>query len=43
LKGDKILEGGKALSDNKAVKIENQADGVNNLILKAGSYLFTIK
>lgn len=43
LKGDKILEGGKALSDNKAVKIEKQADGINNLYLKAGSYLFTIK
>jgi len=43
LKGDKILEGGKALSENKSVKIASQMGGVNIMNLKSGSYSFVIK
>ncbi len=43
LKGVKILEGGKALPENKAVKIVSQVGGVNIMNLKAGSYSFTVK
>lgn len=43
LKGDKILEGGKALVDNKAVKILKIEGGLCELNLKAGSYSFSIK
>jgi len=43
LSGDKILEGGKALSDNKAVKVVKRDGDVNLVSLKSGSYLFTIK
>ncbi|HEY3389272.1 MAG TPA: family 78 glycoside hydrolase catalytic domain [Prolixibacteraceae bacterium] len=43
LKGDKILEGGKVLSDNKAVKVLKQEGSVNLLSLKAGSYLFSVR
>jgi len=43
LKGDKILEGGKALSENKSVKIGSQMGGLTNMSLKSGSYLFSIK
>jgi len=43
LKGDNILEGGKALSENKSVKIASQMGGVNIMNLKSGSYSFVIK
>jgi alpha-L-rhamnosidase len=43
LKGEKILENGKVLSDNKAIEIVSQTSGINILNLKAGSYLFVIK
>jgi len=43
LKGEKILEGGKALSENKTIKIVKQAGSLNIFRLKAGSYLFSIK
>lgn len=42
MKGDKIFENGKALSDNEYIKIIKQDNGRNELKLKAGSYLFTI-
>ena len=43
LKGDKILEGGKALSENKSVKIGSQVGGASIMNLKSGSYSFSIK
>lgn len=43
LKGDKILEGGKALSENKSVKTVTQVGGVNIISLKSGSYSFSIR
>ncbi|MBU1564576.1 MAG: glycoside hydrolase family 78 protein [Proteobacteria bacterium] len=43
LKGDKILEGGKALSVNESIKVIKQDNGLNELNLKSGSYLFSIK
>ncbi len=43
LKGDKILEGGKALSANESIKVVKQDNGLNELSLKAGSFLFSIR
>jgi len=43
LKGEKILEGGKALADNKSVKIGSQTGGLSIMNLKAGSYSFSVR
>jgi len=43
MKGGKILEGDKALSANESIKIMKQDNGLNELNLKAGSYLFSIR
>ena len=43
LKGVKLLEGGKALSENKSVKTVSQVGGLNIMNLKAGSYSFSIR
>ena len=43
LKGAKILEGGRTLSDNKAIKIVKVEGGLSELNLKSGSYSFSIK
>ena len=43
LKGSKITEGKKELSENRAIKILKSEAGLSVMNLKAGSYLFTIK
>ena len=43
LKGEKILENEKELSENTAIRIIKKENNVNILYLKSGSYLFTIK
>ena len=43
LKGDKVLESGKKLTENGAVKLAGKTNGLNVINLKAGTYFFTIK
>lgn len=43
LPGDTILESGKALSANTSIKVMRQDNGLNELNVKAGSYLFSIR
>jgi alpha-L-rhamnosidase len=43
LKGDKILESGKVLSNNTVIRLLQGANNIKLLNLKAGSYLFIIK
>ena len=43
LKGNRILEGGKELSEKSLLKLVKTANGLNRIVLKSGSYLFVIK
>ena len=43
LKSEKVLEGGKELSEKSLLKLVKSANGLNIINLKSGSYLFVIK
>ena len=43
LKGNKIMENGKELSEKSLVKLVKTGNGLNSIQLKSGSYLFVIK